>query len=104
MSNGNINVTFKYIASTLGIIGLLLTLFGLVWSASSRASDIETTTGRVDVIEPKVQELSDHKISSELELTHIKEKVDAIDGKLTEINTTQTQIFNAINRLAPKPE
>lgn len=104
MSNGNVNVTFKYIATVLGIIGLLFTLGGLVWSASGRASDIETTTKRVDVIEPKVQELSDHKISSELKLTHIQEKVDDIDGRLDGINTTQTQILNAINKLAKKSE
>lgn len=93
------NGAIKYIAVAATILGTVMVLGKLVWSAASQASCIETTTHRVDVIEPKVEELSKHKISSEINLAHIEEKVDAIDGRLDGMDTKQTQILTAIKAL-----
>ncbi len=107
MANGNVSVTFKYIATTLGIIGLLLTLGKLVWSASGQASSLETTVNRVSTIEPKVEAAIKHQIEGELNYLYTIDRLDDMDERFdsveSKMDAQQTQIIEAIQSIKKSP-
>lgn len=93
---------FRLIAAILGVTALLITTAGLVWSASTKTAQSETTKLRVDIIEPKVEALTKHQIESEISLLYIEKAVEDLDGRLDGIEGTQSEILEAVRKIAPE--